>query len=93
MPSDYLEGNNTTATVVEISTEELPLEFLMNALRLNDGFPREVFSQRTGLPLSVIEPQLAELTESNLLEVTSGRIRATRKGHLFLNSVLERLSR
>ncbi len=72
-----------------LSPESLPLEFLMNALRLNAGAPANYLSERTGLDLNVLEPQWAELTQKGLVEVVNGNFRPTEFGRRFLNRVLE----
>ena len=71
-----------------VPAEALPLEFMMNALRLGEGFPEALFSQRTGLPLTVIEPALAKAQARGLIERNGGYIRATPLGHRFLNDTL-----
>ncbi len=69
--------------------ESLPLEFLMNALRLNDGAPTNYLTERTGLQLDALEPQWAELVQKELVEVVDGNLRPTEFGRRFLNRVLE----
>lgn len=69
--------------------ESLPLEFLMNALRLNDGAPANYLCERTGLQLSALEPQWAELSKKVLVEIVNGNLRPTEFGRRFLNRVLE----
>lgn len=72
-----------------IETDQLPLEFLLNALRLRDGFTREQFEQRTGLAFSEIAKQVESLQQRQLLQVDGNRISTTDTGYQFLNSVLE----
>jgi len=72
-----------------LSAQALPLEFLMNALRLHQGAPAQYFTQRTGLPLSTLEPQWSDLTQRGLVEIVSGHLRPTAFGRRFLNRVLE----
>jgi putative oxygen-independent coproporphyrinogen III oxidase len=72
-----------------LSPESLPLEFLMNALRLNAGAPENYFNERTGLELATLEPQWPELTQKGLVEVADGNLRPTEFGRRFLNRVLE----
>ena len=72
-----------------LSPESLPLEFLMNVLRLNDGTPTKYLSDRTGLQVTSLEPQWAELTQKGLVEVIGGNLRPTEFGRRFLNRVLE----
>ncbi|MGZ5582437.1 MAG: radical SAM family heme chaperone HemW [Usitatibacter sp.] len=73
----------------EVSEAELPFEFMLNALRLIEGFPIALFAQRTGLPISVVEPQLRAAESAGLLECDHARIRPTLKGQRFLNELLE----
>lgn len=72
-----------------LSPESLPLEFLMNALRLNEGAPANYFNTRTGLPLSALEPQWPDLVQKGLVEHVNGNLRPTELGRRFLNRVLE----
>lgn len=72
-----------------IETDQLALEFLLNALRLREGFTCEQFEQRTGLPFSQIAKQVESLQQRQLLHTDGGRIRTTDTGYQFLNSVLE----
>ncbi|HCS63388.1 MAG TPA: YggW family oxidoreductase [Cellvibrio sp.] len=66
----------------------LPLEFMMNALRLNQGVTKDYFSQRTGLPFAVIEPRWRELIARGLVAGDQSRWVTTSLGHRFLNQVL-----
>lgn len=88
-PSAYLNRiGSRTAGSETIETSELPLEFLMNALRLTEGVDDQLFSARTGLPLSTVAVKLEQLRKENLL--TPDRIKATELGQRYLNSLLER---
>lgn len=69
--------------------EALPLEFLMNGLRLNEGVATDYFAQRTGLPLRALQPHWQTLTEKGLVETTGTHLRTTELGRRFLNRVLE----
>ncbi|TVP59572.1 MAG: radical SAM family heme chaperone HemW [Halomonadaceae bacterium] len=92
-PEAYLQRiGSRTAGRQGITTGDLPLEFMMNALRLQDGVPSKLFSERTGLPLSAIMGILNDLVQEQLLEPMEKRQRLapTEKGHRFLNDVLER---
>jgi len=88
-PEAYLNriGSRTAGTEV-VGTNELPLEFLMNALRLTEGVDEQVFTQRTGLPLTSVAVKLEQLRTENLLD--PHRIQATELGQRYLNSLLER---
>jgi oxygen-independent coproporphyrinogen-3 oxidase len=72
-----------------IAPRELPFEFMLNALRLVEGVPAELFGQRTGLDASVIARRLALAAERGLLEADPRRIRPTPRGRLFLNDLLQ----
>jgi oxygen-independent coproporphyrinogen-3 oxidase len=61
---------------------------MMNALRLNEGFLSGLFTERTGLPLAVIEKSALVARRAGLLETTDGRIRPTLHGRRFLNQLL-----
>ncbi len=69
--------------------ESLPLEFMMNALRLNDGVPQHYFNERTGRDWSLVAPQWSALEDQGLVELHSGCIRPTALGRRFLNRVLQ----
>ncbi len=68
---------------------ELPFEFMMNALRLSEGFETSLFAARTGLPLNVLRTQLQKAEEQKLITRDSHRILPTEKGQRFLNDLLE----
>jgi oxygen-independent coproporphyrinogen-3 oxidase len=88
-PEAYLNRiGSRTAGQQPVETDDLPLEFLMNALRLTDGVPENLFTERTGLPLSLVQVKLEALRKDDLLE--RDRIQATGLGQRYLNSLLER---
>src|SRR4051794_12864550 len=67
-PREYLSSERTLAEEQTLSANEIPFEFMLNALRLTQGFEVKLFGERTGLPLSLIERQLAKAEEQGLLE-------------------------
>lgn len=73
-----------------VAAEELPFEFLLNALRLVEGAASASFEARCGLPRTVLEPALSELRAQGLLVADPERLQATPQGLAFLNDVLER---
>jgi len=73
----------------EVSRDELAFEFMMNALRLNEGFDSVLFQERTGLPLLSIQHELAEAGKRGLLTRDHQRIAPTQLGQRFLNDLLE----
>jgi len=73
----------------EVGDDELPFEFMLNALRLVEGFPVTLFTERTGLAINVVEPQLARAESAGLVERDHARIAPSVKGRRFLNDLLE----
>jgi putative oxygen-independent coproporphyrinogen III oxidase len=87
-PSEYMKGSACVAAK-EVPPGEIPFEFMLNALRLVEGFPVELFQARTGLPLSTIEGELEKAEAQGLVERDWQRIRPSARGRLFLNELLE----
>jgi coproporphyrinogen III oxidase-like Fe-S oxidoreductase len=73
----------------EVSRDELGFEFMMNALRLNEGFDSVLFQERTSLSLLSIQRELAEAEKRGLLFRDHQRIAPTKLGQRFLNDLLE----
>jgi oxygen-independent coproporphyrinogen-3 oxidase len=91
-PRLYMENalaGNATAQSDEVSRDQLPFEFMLNALRLVDGFDVSLFTQRTGLPLHIVESRLASAEKKGLLARDWKRIGPTERGRHFLNELLE----
>jgi oxygen-independent coproporphyrinogen-3 oxidase len=90
LPKDYLDPSKRfSAGERLLGPDELPFEFLMNVLRLTDGSASELFTQRTGLPLSQLAAARAEAEQRGLLHSDPTRLTATREGQLFLNDLLQ----
>jgi putative oxygen-independent coproporphyrinogen III oxidase len=70
-----------------IASADLPFEFMLNALRLNEGFAIRDFEGRTGLPMSAAEPALSRVQRQGLLEGTADGWRPTELGRRFLNDL------
>ena len=90
-PRAYLDGaarGDFTSTRQTVARADLPGEFMMNALRLTEGFPLGLFTERTGLPLATIEKSALAARRSGLLEVVDGSMRPTPHGRRFLNQLL-----
>ncbi|HEU0188362.1 MAG TPA: radical SAM family heme chaperone HemW [Gallionella sp.] len=73
----------------EVGRDELAFEFMMNALRLNQGFDSVLFQERTSLPLLGIRRELEEAERRGLLVRDHQRIAPTQLGQRFLNDLLE----
>lgn len=93
-PNHYLNAlNGRQAEMIEVSTEERSVEFLMNALRLRAGFTIEEYEKRTGLEFEQILKKVESLVEKGLMQLDKSdrnfRVSTTDSGYRFLNSVLE----
>jgi oxygen-independent coproporphyrinogen-3 oxidase len=86
-PTDYL-ADPITRRWQEVADFDLPGEFMMNALRLNDGFAPRLFAERTGLELAQIHSALRAAERDGLLAVDAERIAPTALGRRFLNRLL-----
>ena len=86
-PNAYLAGERPAGERA-LAEEELPGEFMMNALRLVEGFEEALFAERTGLGLEVIAEPLAEAESKELLIREGGGIRPTERGRAFLNDLI-----
>lgn len=90
LPKDYLDPTKRfRAGEKQLTEDELPFEFLMNVLRLNDGVPAVLFTQRTGLAPAMLADGRREAEARGLLERDPQRLVATAKGQLFLNDLLQ----
>lgn len=89
-PRDYMDKSETPARIGGenvLTPADAAFEFMLNALRLTEGFPLRLFMERTGLPLSVIEPPLKQAEERGLLEWNVQGVRPTAQGRLYLNDL------
>lgn len=92
-PTRYLETAGQPQSlggVDRVEIEQLPFEFLMSQLRLREGFVLSDFTDRTGLPLSALQPTLSECLAEGLLEISGDRVRCSDTGWNFLDDVLQR---
>ena len=92
LPRSYLDRaarREAFGSVDAVATAQLPFEFMLNALRLNDGVSTIEFEQRTGVPLDALTTELAEAREHGWLEADSAQLRPTESGRRFLNDLVE----
>ncbi len=91
-PSTFLDqaGQSSALEINRVPPAELAFEFMLNALRLTEGFPVPLFTERTGLPIKVISDTLRALENDGLIDWTIQRIRPTERGLRYLNEVLLR---
>nr|WP_216131818.1 radical SAM family heme chaperone HemW [Polynucleobacter nymphae] len=92
-PETYMQAMETKGNALiesrEIPVKDLPFEFMLNTLRLTDGVDTNTFSERTGLPLSVISKGLDAASKKGLLDENPSKLKATTLGLRYLNNLQE----
>jgi oxygen-independent coproporphyrinogen-3 oxidase len=91
-PQVYMEKSGTPGAILTeetIKEADLGFEFMLNALRLTEGFPTPLFYQHAGLPLSHISSALEAAERQGLLTHDIYKICPTPKGQRYLNSLIE----
>ena len=86
MPADYLREPAANRNIV--AQNELVLEFLMNALRLTDGFDLDLFESRTGLERHALDNFQEKALHKGLITPTTESVIPTERGRIFLNELL-----
>jgi len=91
-PAAYMQqalAGNAVSNQHEVARRDLPFEFMLNALRLREGFALQAFGERTGLPLSAIEAALASAQQRGLIERddAAGSVRPSARGFDFLSDL------
>jgi putative oxygen-independent coproporphyrinogen III oxidase len=89
-PKLYMEkalAGDAVAQETEVSRADLPFEFMLNALRLRDGFKLQDFADRTGLPLTAIQQGLQVAERKGLINRDLARVRPSERGFDFLNDL------
>lgn len=87
-PEQYLKDRSSSLT--KITLEELPLEFLMNQLRLKSGFNLEHYQSSTGLDSSTLEPALSTCVNQGFLSKQNNHYSCTDKGWDFIDEILKK---
>lgn len=88
-PKDYLDPiKRQHQTSNRLSESDLIFEFMLNALRLTDGVPSTLFTERTGLPLEQIKPTLVEARKRGLMLDDPTHLCTSTLGKRFLNDVV-----
>ncbi len=91
-PARYMDqalAGHALAQDNEVRRAELPFEYMLNALRLREGFKLQDFMERTGLPLSSIAKGLETAERKGLITREQGRITPTERGFDFLSDLQE----
>ena len=90
-PQKFMETAGTAESIQGervLSRKDVGLEFMMNALRLNEGFETGLFAAHTGQQIELIDSALNKAEETGLIERNIKQIRPTAKGRRFLDDVL-----
>lgn len=91
-PASFMEAagkGNAVAEEHELARADLGFEFMLNALRLTEGFDPNLFGERTGMPINAIEKALNEAEAKGLIYRDFRVIRPTELGQRFLNDLQE----
>ncbi len=91
-PERYMAGAERGAGVQErheVAAAEIGFEFMMNALRLTEGFAVRLFEERAGVPLTAVLERLEAAERRGLIERDHARVRPTPLGRRFLNDLLQ----
>ena len=89
-PRSYMEkamAGNAVASSTEVARADLPFEFMLNALRLKEGFELTQFTQRTGLAINSIDAALQEAEKRGLIARSLTHVKPTDRGFDFLNDL------
>jgi oxygen-independent coproporphyrinogen-3 oxidase len=89
-PRRYIASVPSGLSRIEVVPEQRPFEFMLNVLRLTEGFEVNQFTARTGLPWRAAESTMHTLVERGLIVVEGARYRPSELGLLFLNDALWR---
>ena len=84
---DKAMAGDAVVSVEEVARRDLPFEYMLNALRLREGFSMTDFSARTGLPLSAIDVALRDALDKGWLTQDGVWVRPTERGFDFLSDL------
>ena len=87
-PRRFLANPSGQRVRKAVPRSELPFEFMLNALRLVDGFDTSLFGERTGLGWAEVAERVHRLADRGLLEMAGSRCRPSFRGLQFLNDIL-----
>lgn len=91
-PEKFLQNASSPERISseqQLLAQDTGFEFMLNALRLTEGFAPHVFSDHTGLPISIIETQLSKAEQLELIDWDVKLIRPTERGRNYLNDLLQ----
>lgn len=89
-PQRYMDGalgGQALAQADEVRRADLPFEFMLNALRLRDGFDLSMYTERTGLPISSVQEALIQAEQKGLVQIIGKQLHPTELGFDFLSEL------
>ena len=89
-PEQYLNNTHKNGGADVISVADLPLEFIMNHLRLKQGFTLETYQSTTGLASTTLEPALSACLQQGLISYQDNHYSCSEQGWNFMDNVLEK---
>jgi coproporphyrinogen III oxidase-like Fe-S oxidoreductase len=89
-PEQYLSNTHKNGGADVISVADLPLEFIMNHLRLKQGFTPETYQSTTGLAITTLEPALSICLKEELIIYQDNHYYCSEQGWNFMDNVLEK---
>ncbi len=92
LPESYLNKVGSDEVYAEqhkLKRSDISFEFMLNALRLTEGFDTDLFFKHTGMPLSIINKNLAQAEQQGLIQWQKNHIKPSEKGQRYLNDLLQ----
>lgn len=88
---DKVENNTSWKNCQSVAGDDIMLEFLMNALRIKEGFRLELFERRTFINREALLSCIKPFFDDGLLTLNNNKLRCSKKGYLFIDEILGRL--
>jgi oxygen-independent coproporphyrinogen-3 oxidase len=91
LPRSYLDRaqrGESFGSIDPVATAQLPFEFMLNALRMNDGIAIADFADRTGLPRDAIDEALGRALAQGWIDPDDAWLRPSERGRRFLNDLV-----
>ena len=91
-PTQYIQqtqSGKSRSSETSLSAADLKFEFMLNALRLRQGFHTDLYTQRTGLSYSTLSNELESAISHDLLSINNNHISPTDHGWLYLNEAIQ----
>jgi len=89
-PEQYLSNTHKNGGTEVISVADLPLEFIMNHLRLKQGFTTDTYQSTTGLAMTTLEPALTTCLKQELIIYQDNHYYCSEQGWNFMDNILEK---